>query len=337
MKKFPLLILLASAFSCHQGKRIPDVSDIPVTVRIERFDQAFFSLDSNHFNTGLYQLNHEFPYFTTDFLANILGAGIPSDSNQTAFAAARQFLVSYLPVRDSLGIQFRDLSGQERELERSFRFVRYYFPKYQLPPKVVSFIGPFDAPGVAITRYTLAIGLQLYAGKNFSFYNSLQGRDLYPSYLSRRFEPPYIAPNCLKAIEEDLFPDNSGGKPLILQMIEKGKYWWLLDKFMPETADSLKTGFTQKQLEWCKSNEGLIWNFFLQADLYTIDPDLIKNFIGEAPNTQGMPEASPGNIGQWIGLQIVRKFENSHPAITPEQLMRTDPKQIFDEAGYKPK
>ena len=38
---------------------------------------------------------------------------------------------------------------------------------------------------------------------------------------------------------------------LIEQMIEKGKQWWLMDKFLPETADSVKTGYTQKQLEWC--------------------------------------------------------------------------------------
>ena len=331
------LILLTGMFACKDGKKIPDVSRIPVTVKIERFDQAFFSIDSNNIPIGLYQLNHEFPYFTSDFLVNILGVGLPSDSNQAAFLGARQFLVSYLPVRDSLSLKFRDLSRLENELRQGFRFVKYYFPNYQLPPKVVSFIGPFDAPGVAITRYTLAIGLQLYAGGNFSFYNSPQGHDMYPDYLSRRFEPAYITPNCIKAIEEDIFPDQSGNRPLIEQMVEKGKYWWLLDKLLPETPDSLKTGFTQRQLNWCRTNEGLIWNFFLQGDLFTIDQDIIKNYIGEGPNTQGMPDASPGNIGQWVGWQIVNKYEADHPGISAQQLMTTPAKTIFDEGKYKPK
>jgi hypothetical protein len=337
MKNLVLLIFFAGILSCRNGQKIPDVSDIPVTVKIERFENAFFSLDSNNISVGLYQLNHEYPYFTSDFLANILGAGIPSDSNQTAFLAARQFLISYLPVKDSIVLKFKELGWLETELQRNFRFVKYYFPKYQLPPKIVSFIGPFDAPGVAITRYTLAIGLQLYAGKNFSFYNSPQGQDLYPIYISRRFEPAYIAPNCIKAIEEDLFPDNSGNKPLISQLIEKGKYWWLLDKLMPESPDSLKTGYSQKQLNWCKANEGLIWNYFLQGDLFTIDPDIIKNYLGEAPNTQGMPDVSPGNIGQWVGWQIVKKYETDNPSISPEQLMNTDARKIFEETKYKPK
>jgi hypothetical protein len=106
---------------------------------------------------------------------------------------------------------------------------------------------------------------------------------------------------------------------------------------MPESPDSLKTGYSQKQLNWCKANEGLIWNYFLQGDLFTIDPDIIKNYLGEAPNTQGMPDVSPGNIGQWVGWQIVKKYETDNPSISPEQLMNTDARKIFEETKYKPK
>lgn len=337
MKKISPVLLAIIFMACGSKKNTPDVSGIPVTAKIERFDTAFFAIDSNNVVVGLYQLNHEFPYFTSDFVTNILGAGPLNDTNKTAFIVTRQFLSSYWLVKDSIEQRFKNVDWLEKELKKSFQFVKYYFPKYSLPPKVVAYIGPFDAPGAALTRYTLAIGLQLYAGRDFSFYKSVQGQELYPVYISRRFEPQYITPNCMKAICEDIFPDNSGEKPLIQQMIEKGKYWWLLDQFLPETADSLKTGFTQKQLAWCKANEGLIWNFFLQNDIYTIDPDLIKNYIGEAPNTQGMPDASPGNIGQWVGWQIVKKYAGNNPGISPEQLMLTDAKKIFEEAKYKPK
>ena len=143
----------------------------------------------------------------------------------------------------------------------------------------------------------------------------------------------------MKAIAEDLFPDKSEGRPLIEQMIEKGKYWWLASKFLPETEDSLITGFTQKQLDWCKSNEGLIWNYFLQTnnELYSIDPDIIKNYIGDAPTTAGMPDIAPGNIGQWVGCQIVKKYAENNPALSPALLMKTAPKKILEETKYKPK
>ena len=331
-------MILFLAISCRHGRNTPDVSEISVNSKIERFDKAFFAIDSNNMVVGLYQLNHQFPYFTNDFTANILGAGPLSDTNTTAVKAARQFLISYLPVKDSLDLKYDKLDWLENDLQKSLRLVKYYFPKYQLPPKCVSFIGPFDAPGVAITRYTLAIGLQLYAGRNFPFYTSMQGQELYPGYISRRFERPYILVNCMKALSEDLFPDNSANKPLIEQMIVKGKYWWLEDQFLPETADTLKTGFSKIQLDWCRLNEGLIWNFLLQnSDIFTIDPELIKNYIGDSPGTNGMPDVAPGNIGQWVGWRIVTKYMENNPAVTPEELMKTDARKIFDEAKYKPK
>ena len=54
-------------------------------------------------------------------------------------------------------------------------------------------------------------------------------------------------------------------------MIVKGKNWWLLDKLPPETPDSLITGYTQKQL-MRELNEGQIWNFFLDQNLFYLIP-----------------------------------------------------------------
>jgi hypothetical protein len=339
MQKILLAVgLIWCLMSCSNKNNTPDTSQIEVHVSIDRFDQAFFSIDSNQIFRGLAGLSRQFPYFLNDFTVNILGAGILSDTNNTLIDATHQFLSSYLPVKDSIEQKFENLDWLEKELRGSFKLIKYYFPNYQLPPKIVTYIGPFDAPGVAITRYTLAIGLQLYAGKDFSFYTSVQGQELYPRYISRRFEKSYICADCMKALAEDLFPDSSAGKSLIDQMILKGKYWWLTDRLLPDAPDSLKTGFTQKQLSWCKVNEGLIWNYILQNnDIYTLDPDLIKNYIGEAPNTEGMPEISPGNIGPWVGLQIIRKYVEDNPSISPLQLMRTESKKIFEEAKYKPR
>jgi len=338
-KNFLACCIVLFALGCGNKRNIPDVSDIQVNAKIERFDKAFFSVDTNNIKQGLYNLTKQFPYFTNDFVVNVLGVAPLNDTSITSFIACRNFISTYNSLKDSLEPKFQNFDWLEKELKHSFQFIKYYFPKYQLPQKIVTYIGPFDAPAVALTPSALAIGLQLYAGENFSFYISAQGQEIYPKYISRRFEPPYITINCIKTIAEDLYPDNDENKSLIEQMIKKGKYWYLLDKFLPETADSLKTGFSQKQLDWCEKNEGSIWNFFLQSEneLYTIDPDIIKNYIGEAPNTAGMPDVSPGNIGQWVGWQIVKKYVEKNPNITPAELMSTDEKKIFDETKYKPR
>jgi hypothetical protein len=326
-------LLLAS---CGHGDKGPNVSGVNIpAVRIIRYDTAWFSLDSNNIVPGLYRLSQQYPFFTGDFVGNILGAGALSDTSRVAFLASRQFLVSYLSVKDSLEIKYASLDWLEKQLTESFRYIKYYFPRYNLPPRVLAFIGPFDGPGVAVTQYALAIGLQSYAGKSSSFY---AGQDHYPIYITRRFEPEYIVPNCVTALSEDIFPDSSDGRGLIEQMIIKGKYWWLAGKLQPSIPDSIRTGYTQAQLKWCASEEVGIWNFFLQnTDLYTVDPDIIKNYIGDGPKTLGMPDASPGNIGTWVGWQIVKKYVQLHGDITPEALMQTPVRRIFEEAKYKPK
>ena len=333
-----LNLLLFVLASCHHQDDHPDVSGIVVNdIHIVRFDTAFFSLDSNNIVPGLYRINQQYPWFTQDFIGNILGAGPLSDTSRVAFMAARQFLVSYLPVKDSLEIKYRRLDWLEKDLKKGFQYIKYYFPAYTLPRKAVAFIGPFDGPGVAVTQYALAIGLQSYAGKNFSFYLTGKGQDLYPLYISRRFEPEYMNANCISALAQDIFPDSSENKSLIEQMIIKGRYWWLAGKLLPDAPDSITTGFTQAQLNWCIGNENAIWGYFLQNDLYTQDPDIIKNYIGEGPKTLGMPDGSPGNIGAWVGWQIVKKYAADHNGIQPEELMRTPIRKIFEDSKYKPK
>jgi hypothetical protein len=186
----------------------------------------------------------------------------------------------------------------------------------------------------------LGIGLQFYLGKDFSFYKADYFiNNVAPLYRSRRFDREYIVADVMKVISDDLFPDKSNTMSLIEQMIEKGKRWWLLDKFLPGTPDSIKTGYTQQQLNWCEENEGLIWSYIIKnEDLHTINTVTIQTYIGEAPFTQGFSqEYSPGNLGSWIGWQIVKKFAENNPALKPGEVMTTTPKQILEEAKYKPK
>jgi hypothetical protein len=332
----PLFFLLAD---CGHDNGRPDLSGITVpAIHIERFDTAFFDLDSNQIKEGLHRLDQEYPDFTGDFVSNILGAGPMSDTSELAFEATREFLVSYLPIRDSLRKKYDRFDWLEDELKQGFRYIKYYFPRYALPQRVVTFIGPMDGPGVAITPNDLAIGLQAYAGKNFSFYLTGKGQDMYPGYISRRFEPEYIDANCLSALAEDIFPDSSDGRPLVEEMVIKGRYWWLAGKLMPDAPDSIVTGFSQAQLNWCATNEGEIWGYFLQnADLYTIDPDILKNYIGEGPKTLGMPDPSPGNIGAWVGWEIVKKYMEGHSRLRPVDVMRVSARTIFEESKYKPR
>jgi hypothetical protein len=52
-----------------------------------------------------------------------------------------------------------------------------------------------------------------------------------------------------------------------------------------------------------------------------------------------MAAESPGNVGSWLGLQIVKSYMNAHSDMTLEQLMAEskDAQRFLQESRYKPK
>ncbi len=218
------------------------------------------------------------------------------------------------------------------------QFVKYYFPGYKAPNKIITFIGPFDGYSDIITADAFAVGLQLHMGSNFSFYKSDISHDIFPEYISQRFTPEYIVVNCIKNIIDDMYPDKSIGKALIEQMVEKGKRLYLLDKFLPATAEYLKIGYTEGQLKDSYTNEAVIWDFFLNNDLLNnADQNIVKNYIGESPKTQELGEGSPGNIAAFSGWQIVKKYMDKNSKTTLPDLMKKEGREIYNQSRYKPR
>jgi hypothetical protein len=268
---------------------------------------------------------------------------IPGNSQA---AAVRLFVHDYMPMKDSSDLIYKNFDKETAEIKRSLQFVKYYFPGYKLPQSVITFIGPvnanfetsFGTQGDILTLEGLGIGLQLHLGKNFSFYNSEQGREQYPEYLSNNFDEDHITVNCMRNIVDDMFPDKTNGKALIEQMIDKGRRVYLLTRFLPNTPEYICIGYTEKQLKDSYANEAVIWDFFLNNDLlHNTEQGIIKNYIGESPKTQELGEDSPGNIGTFSGLQVVKKYLEKFPETTLEKLMKTEPVEIYNQAKYKPR
>lgn len=337
MKKFSLYLVIIIVISSCKGKNIPDVSGIKVDLQLQRFDKDFFAIDTNHIEQSLQQLHQKYPSFLQDFIFNILALPAQPDSSAAVEQQVKAFIRSYISLKDSGDKLFTDANTTEKQVERGLQFVKYYFPSYKPPAKLITFIGPINSYGNILTTDALAVGLQLYMGKNFSLYQSLEGQEMYPAYISQRFEKEYIPVNCIKTIVDDIFPDNNAGKPLVEQMVQAGKRLYVLDHLLPETADTLKTGYTQKQLEGCYGNEATIWSFFVQNNLlFTTDPSVTKDYMNDAPQTQAFGKDSPGFIGQFTGWQIVKKWMAKNKKISLEKLLQTDPKAIFTQAKYKP-
>ncbi len=326
-------ILLVFLFACKQGPKTPDVSAIKVNLQVVRFEEAFFSIDTNHhIDEALTKLNNDYPGFTKDYLFNILGTTPDSASKDI-----RLFHNTYRRLFDSSKQLFANIKPLEQALNNSLQYVKYYYPKYAIPTKLVTFIGPINSYGNIITTDAFGIGLQLYMGKNYSLYNTEMAQELYPSYISRRFDQAYIPINCMKNIIDDMYPNKNLGKPLVEQMVEAGKRQYLLKLFLPNMPDTLITGYTAIQLATCNSNESNIWHYFIQNNLlYESNPDATKDYMNDGPNTPALGVDVPGLIGQYVGEKIVLKWLDKKGNVSPDILMQTPAKQIFEEAKYRP-
>lgn len=333
-----VLVFFVSGSCTQPQKHIPDVSHIVVHVKIERFDQKFMNIDSTHILAGLGQLERQFPVFTDVYLKDILNYGPYSDTSRILQQEVHAFITArdIRNLQKTVDTQFPkpNLYSLKQQMTRGFQFLKYYLPSYH-PPRIVTFISGLNNFGAVTADSVLAIGLDMFLGKDFSPYKEIS--DPYPDYMLATFSKSYIVPDCFKAIEQQLYPIPEQGT-LLDQIIAYGKQLYFLDQVLPNTPDSLKIQYSSRQLKWCKQNERFIWQYFIQNNLlFSTDMQQIMHYVGPGPSTQGMPREAPGNIGSWIGWRIVKLYMKKHPQISLKELLdNTDSQKILRDAAYKP-
>lgn len=340
-----LLLLIMSA--CTQRRKTPDVSNISMPVKVVRFDQELYRVDTANVQAGLHQLYQQYPYFLPTYLQDILNFGPYQDSvapvpaaadapRMTQADAVRKLLTNkdLLQLKTVVDGQFANMDSIGDQLSLAFKYTKYYFPHFRAP-RVIAFTSAVSNYGAITADSVLGLGLDMYLGSKFDYHLI---PDL-PDYMIRRFDKPYLVPDAIKALEQQMFPPKTTGTQLLTQMVDAGRQQYFLDMVLPGVADTLRTGYTADQLKWCEDNEQMIWQYFVQQKLlYITDWQEVTHYMGEGPSTQGMPEGSPGKIGLFVGWQIVKSYMDRHPDVTLQQLMVIkDPLQIYNEAKYKPK
>ncbi|MVN90346.1 gliding motility lipoprotein GldB [Mucilaginibacter aquatilis] len=332
---FFIAVLLSA---CKSDKKKIDVSNIDLEVRIERFDHDFDQMRSKPMVQQAAVLQQKYGPFYADFIERILEAGSIADTNY--LANIRQIINGkpYLDLKHEVDSVFPDLNKQNEALTDAFKRIKYYFPNKQLP-KVYAYFSGFQAQTTLGNGY-IGIGLDQFLGSKSKFYPALV--NTYPQYISRRFTPENIAPRVIEGIiREDMFPEKDADKSLLAKMVYEGKMMYLMDVLLPDVADSVKIGYTTKQMEWSKAFESNIWGYFLEEKLlYETDYQKLQKYLNEAPFTPGLGEKneSAPKLAIYTGWQIVKQYMIKHPDTTVQQLLALNNAQkILDEASYHPK
>jgi gliding motility-associated lipoprotein GldB len=340
-KQIYLFFFIAALLSaCKHSKNDVDVSNIPVTVKIQRFDKDFEEMRTKPMAQQAAYLQHKYGAFYGNVISMMLEDAGTNIKDTAYFARLRQVFAGkpYNDLEHDVDSVYTNLDKPQGELTEAFKHIKYYFPQKQLPA-VYAFFSGF-AVQVPVGDGYVGIGLDLFLGGNSRFYPSLT--EAFPHYLSRNFNVQNICPRVVEGIaREDMFAESDSDKTMLQRMIYEGKIMYFMDKILPETPDTLKIGYTGAQLKWCQEFQSKMWAYFLdQGLLYETDNIKMQKYLGEAPFTPGIGEKneSAPKLAVWTGWQIVRAYMDKHPEVSLQQLMAdNDAQKILNESKYRPK
>ena len=317
MKKYLVVLFIVIAFfSCDKKSKVEKaVEEIPLELKVYRFDKAFFETPPNE----LQNLKAEYPFF---FPKNV------SDSLWIEKMQNPQWRELYQEVEK----KYSDFGKQTSEIEDLFKHIKYYFPKATMP-KVYTVIAEMDYNTKAIyANDKLIISLELYLGAQHKFYE-------FPKYLEQNFEERQMMPDIVTSFSLGIIPPPRE-MTLIDEMIYYGKQLYLKDALLPSYTDAEKMGYLPEQILWCQENESYIWRYFIEKELlYSTDSKLPNRFINLAPFSKFYLEIdneSPGRVGQWTGWQIVRSFMQNNE-VSLQDMLKMSSKELFEKSKYKPK
>lgn len=338
-----LLAALVSVCSLSCGEKVekPDVSDVKVSLSTKRLDKDLYSIDTNNMAPGLQQLSAKYPYFLNFYLDTLLGFGIHGNFSDTA-APVRYGLRGFLTHKDYRGLydtvvkHFPDTKEIDEELTEGFRYVKHYFPSYHEPEIIYLVSGLNNWGAFTYGDSTLGIGLDMFLGEGYPFYRAVG----IPAYMGLKLNRKYLPVAVFRAVHQNYIPFRAENHNLLEMMIQRGKEMYFIDKVLPGLSKATKLGFTESQLKWCEENEGMVYNFFVKQNLmYDKEWQRVLRYVNDGPTSAGMPSESPGNIGTWMGWQIVDAYVKQTPGITIQQLMEKeiDAQVFLQKSKYKPR
>lgn len=336
---FALVLLLTSCNGCNKNKsrEKPDVSNIKLQAEVLRFDQDLRGGNTDNFaawQTGMRAKYGElYDFYLSRF---VIGPRPPGDTVDVNEPALKQYLAdkNIQAVQAAIDAKYKDTRQIQDEFTAMFKYITYYFPQYQAP-KVYTINSAFEAAVSPYGADKFLVCLDMFLGGNNSLYDSV---GLY-TYIRFKTEPEYIVRHSADAIYLDNFAPMEGEETLLESMVERGKQLYFASYVLPDAPDSLIYGYTQAQTDWCIQEEKEIWKFFNDKDLLYKSNAMDKSrYLGEGPTSAGMPKEAPGNIGSFIGLQIVRQFmENEGGKVKlADLILKYDAKTILNKAKYRP-
>ena len=332
MKQFVFLFCLTVLlFSCTRNPLKINVSNVTLDLKIKHLDIDLLKIRQEEMPAAIPLLKASYKEFFDIFTYRMIAIGGTEQENfpQLLSSFVSDTLISNLKNNVAQKIDTLQL---RKELELAFKHYKYYFPQKEIPV-IYTCISGFNQSVVTADKL-LGVSLDKYMGVDSRFYPRLG----LPVYKIRNMHPRKMVPDMMYAWATTEWPRSDNANSMLGQMVQEGKVMYFVDAMLPDLNDTLKIGYTAKQLEYCKKSEASMWAFLAEHKLlFTTDRMNIKRFMDDGPYTSAFTDQSPGRTGTWIGWQVVRSYMKQHKEVKLAELMQmTDYQAILNQSGYQP-
>ncbi len=226
---------------------------------------------------------------------------------------------------------FGDYSDLQTDFEQAFRLVKYYFPTFAAPTVYTAFtgLGTFG-DDLLVTDSMVVVSTEFFAGPSARY------RPQTHDYLLHRYQPGSMVPGCLLLLSDRFNATDLKDQSLLAEMIYYGKSYYFVQQTMPCLTDSVLMGYTSEQMRLVEENRQLVWSHFVDNELFfKSDQATRTSYLSDRPGTAEINNKLPGQIGRWLGYQIVQAYADRTGAALPD-VMRQEAQQIFTQAKYRP-
>lgn len=309
--------MISLFYSCkEENKHVVDVSGVPVDMTLQRFEVDFYNTTQETLKTT----KEKYPMFFPEATPDTVWMGKISNKDEIEL------------YQETIKI-YSEATALEEQLISLFKHVIYYNKSFTVPD-VFTTISNIDYEyRVIYNPAILIISLDCYLGSDHQFYSD------YPNYIKQNNTKEHIVVDVANQIISKQVPYISD-RSFLGKMIQEGKKMYLLDRYLPETKDRIKIGYSKVKYDWAVQNEEQVWKYFLDRNLlYSTETKLNKQFLDNAPFSKfylSQDNLSPGRIGVYVGWQIVRSFMSNND-VTLQELLTKKPEELFLKSKYKPR
>lgn len=327
-----LFLLLASLLSgCghpqkEYGQRLQVKTGQTPDLSFHRYEDVLFHLDTARFQESLLAIQQDFQPFLNGDL-----------SDPEAVRYLKEFALDTFSVHlyNKVKEIYPDLNEVREQVASVYQHFNYYYPDIALPQEVYTCVSGVDPsiPPLLFAEDALVVSLDWYLDHDV-IYDQIG----MPQYRSERTGKGDLGKDLAMLLYSTFLFDKHRQTNILEEMVYQGRSLFFVEALCPGISDETLLGYSKEQLRWAVSNEGNLWADIIGTQsLYSTEYELFRRFFADGPFTNEYSYEAPSRLGEFIGLQIIRSYFNSHEITIQDLMAESDLQSLFQQSQYKPK